>query len=240
LTQEGERTSLDKEKIIRRIVNEKGESAIPTLIELLEDENSEVREIAAQALQSFGSIVANYLISYLRKKLDNEEPFNDVSLLYAADILGELRCKESIPLLYQLLEHYDSEAYQLIIYEALAKLGEGSKFLELLNYLLKEELKDQVLMVLAYTQNEKALKILIDEWRNRDKDLEAKNLILDAIKVLLTECPELMYVLSKDENGERGFIFYTSSILRHWRSYIFLLLRFFNNQHFRCQEHSSN
>jgi len=208
LTQEGERTSLDKEKIIRRIVNEKGESAIPTLIELLEDENSEVREIAAQALQSFGSIVANYLISYLRKKLDNEEPFNDVSLLYAADILGELRCKESIPLLYQLLEHYDSEAYQLIIYEALAKLGEGSKFLELLNYLLKEdafkeELKDQVLMVLAYTQNEKALKILIDEWRNRDKDLEAKNLILDAIKVLLTECPELMYVLSKDENGEK-------------------------------------
>jgi len=208
LTQEGERTSLDKEKIIRRIVNEKGESAIPTLIELLEDENSEVREIAAQALQSFGSIVANHLISYLRKKLDNEEPFNDVSLLYAADILGELRCKESIPLLYQLLEHYDSEAYQLIIYEALAKLGEGSKFLELLNYLLKddafkEELKDQVLMVLAYTQNEKALKILIDEWRNRDKDLEAKNLILDAIKVLLTECPELMYVLSKDENGEK-------------------------------------
>lgn len=202
-------TPSNREKIIQRIVNEKGESAIPILIELLEDENSEVREMAAQALQSLGDTVTVHLIGYLRKKLDTEKPFNDVSLLYAADILGELRCRESIPLLYQLLEHYDSEAYQLIIYEALAKLGEGEKFLELLNYFLKEdafkeELRDQVLMTLAYTKSEKALKILIDEWGSTDdRDSETKDLVLNAIKVLLSECPELMYVLSKDKNGEK-------------------------------------
>jgi len=206
LTQE-KNSNLDREKIIKRIIEEKGEDAIPTLIGLLEDENNEVREIAAQALQNLGDVVTDYLMKYLRSKLDEEDPFNDVSLLYVADILGELRCRESIPLLYQLLEHYDEEPYQLIIYEALAKLGEGEKFIELLIYLLKEdafkdELKDQVLMTLAYTKNEKALKVLIDEWYNKD-DFESKTLVLNAIKVLLTERPELIKILSEDKNAKR-------------------------------------
>ncbi|HEW91358.1 MAG TPA: hypothetical protein ENF81_02305 [Thermotogaceae bacterium] len=206
MTQE-KNSNLDREKIIKRIIEEKGEDAIPTLIGLLEDENNEVREIAAQALQNLGDVVTDYLMKYLRSKLDEEDPFNDVSLLYVADILGELRCRESIPLLYQLLEHYDEEPYQLIIYEALAKLGEGEKFIELLIYLLKEdafkdELKDQVLMTLAYTKNEKALKVLIDEWYNKD-DFESKTLVLNAIKVLLTERPELIKILSEDKNAKR-------------------------------------
>ena len=206
MTQE-KNSNLDREKIIKRIIEEKGEDAIPTLIGLLEDENNEVREIAAQALQNLGDVVTDYLMKYLRSKLDEEDPFNDVSLLYVADILAELRHKESIPLLYQLLEHYDEEPYQLIIYEALAKLGEGEKFIELLIYLLKEdafkdELKDQVLMTLAYTKNEKALKVLIDEWYNKD-DFESKTLVLNAIKVLLTERPELIKILSEDKNAKR-------------------------------------
>jgi HEAT repeat protein len=199
--------SSDREKLVKRIVEEKGESAIPTLIKLLEDESNEVREIAAQALQSFGDAVVEKLMEYLRFKLDNEESFNDVSLLYAADILGELRYKESIPLLYQLLEHYDSEVYQLIIYEALAKLGEGEKFLDLLVYFLKEdafkeELKDQVLMTLAYIPSERTLKILIDEWYNSE-NFETKALILDAIKVLLNGKPELVELLAEDKNAKQ-------------------------------------
>ncbi|MCD6546276.1 MAG: HEAT repeat domain-containing protein [Thermotogae bacterium] len=206
MTQE-KNSNLDREKIIKRIVEERGEDAIPTLIDLLEDESNEVREIAAQALQNLGDVVTDYLMKYLRSKLDEEDPFNDVSLLYVADILGELRHKESIPLLYQLLEHYDEEPYQLIIYEALAKLGEGEKFIELLIYLLKEdafkdELKDQVLMTLAYTKNEKALKVLIDEWYNKN-NFENKSLVLNAIKVLLTERPELIKILSEDKNAKR-------------------------------------
>ena len=206
MTQE-KNSNLDREKIIKRIVEERGEDAIPTLIDLLEDESNEVRERAAQARQNLGDVVTDYLMKYLRSKLDEEDPFNDVSLLYVADILGELRHKESIPLLYQLLEHYDEEPYQLIIYEALAKLGEGEKFIELLIYLLKEdafkdELKDQVLMTLAYTKNEKALKVLIDEWYNKN-NFENKSLVLNAIKVLLTERPELIKILSEDKNAKR-------------------------------------
>jgi len=46
------------------------------------------------------------------------------------------------------------------------------------------------------------LKVLIDEWYNKD-DFESKTLVLNAIKVLLTERPELIKILSEDKNAKR-------------------------------------
>jgi len=190
---------LEREEIIRKIVEEKGKEAIPDLIKLLEDEDSKVREIAADALKALGEDVLPQLREYLKVRLD-EDPFNDVSLLYAVDVLGELKDYKSIPILYELLEHYDEEAYQLIIYDALSKLGEGRKFLDLLEYLLledayKENLKEQVIMILPEIEEQRSVEILVKAWKMYKEDMDTAELIMRAFELLVMRKPEFFRII---------------------------------------------
>ena len=58
-----------RDEVIIRIIEEKGIKAIPNLIELLEDENPEVRELALEAL----SILAPEGKDYLFKRIQKED-----------------------------------------------------------------------------------------------------------------------------------------------------------------------
>ena len=190
---------MEREEVIKKIIEEKGKESIPILIELLEDEDTQVREIASEALKAMGDDVVTYLREYIERRL-TEDPFNDVSLLYAADILGELKDYHSIPLLYELLEHYDEEMYQLVIYDALSKLGEGRKFLDLFEYLLLEDayrdsLKEQVIMILPEIEEQKSVEILVRAWKIYKDDADTASLIIRAFELLLMKRPEFSRIL---------------------------------------------
>ncbi|HYW20779.1 MAG TPA: HEAT repeat domain-containing protein [Nodularia sp. (in: cyanobacteria)] len=92
----------------------KSNKAIPGLIKLLEDEDSDVRSIAASALREIKSEAG---IPGLIKLLEDED--SDVRSI-AASALGEIKSEAGIPGLIKLLEHEDSS----VRYRAAFALGE--------------------------------------------------------------------------------------------------------------------
>lgn len=199
----------DKEKLIRRIVEEKGKDALPTLLKLLEDEDPEVREIVSEALRLLGDDAREFLYTELLKRWRKEFKRNDITLLYIVDILGDLGEKRMEKILLDMLSKYDDEEALLVIYEALAKIGKGNEFLPYLEYLLfedsyRKELCEQVAMVLANINSERSLDLLL---KALDDDLfsdENKEFFLKAIFLLISRNPSFVeYIIKK---GKRDVI----------------------------------
>ncbi|HEY8543281.1 MAG TPA: HEAT repeat domain-containing protein [Pseudothermotoga sp.] len=187
--------------LIDRIVNEKGIQAIPKLLELLTDENEEVREIVLQIIQRFGDQVRPILMEKFKQKI-HEQTKNDILTLYLVDILSDLQETSIKKDLYQLLNRYDQESAQLVIYEALAKLGDGEKIIDIVNYFLledeyRDELAEQAVMVLAHIANPKAVDSLVKAYKDERLHSEVKPFIIKALAMITMKDQKLWDYLNK-------------------------------------------
>ncbi|HEY8542839.1 MAG TPA: HEAT repeat domain-containing protein [Pseudothermotoga sp.] len=187
--------------LIDRIVNEKGTQAIPKLLELLTDENEEVREIVLQTIQRFGDQAIPILIDKFKQKI-HEQTKNDILILYLVDILSDLQEMSIKKDLYQLLNRYDQESAQLVIYEALAKLGDGEKIIDIVSYFLledeyRDELAEQAVMVLAHIANPKAVDSLVKAYKDERLHSEVKPFIIKALAMITIKDQKLWDYLNK-------------------------------------------
>jgi HEAT repeat protein len=198
-----------KEELIERIVSEKGEEAFPKLLELLEDEDPEVKEIVSEVFYRLGDRAREFLFNEIQKRRERGFEKNDITNLYIIDILGDLGEKRMKSVLYELMEKYDSEEALLIIYEALAKIGEGEVFLPELEYLMfedayRKELCEQVAMVLANIPTERSLRILLKALRSDDFSEDQKEFFRRAVEMILYRKPELSKYVTDEERKELG------------------------------------
>ncbi len=199
----------DREKIIRRIVEEKGKEAIPTLIKLLDDEDPEVKEIAAEALYRLEAREELYQELLRRWREGIEE--DDVTVLYIVDILGDLGEKRAKDIFYSLISKYTVEEAVLVIYEALAKIGEGEKLLDVLEYMITEDsyrdsYGDLVAMVLSYIDHPRSIEILKKAYFDEKMPDEIREFILRAMKNLIDRNPTFVTRVGKDIMQDMGRI----------------------------------
>ncbi len=195
--------SNEREDLIRRIIEEKGENAIPTLIDLLYDEDPEVKEIAAEALYHLQDPAREALYQELLKKWKEGIEEDDISVLYIVDLLGDMGEKRAKDIFYSLLSKYTIEEALLVIYEALAKIGEGEKILNVLEYMLLEDsyrnnYGDQVAMVLSYIDSPKSVEILKKAYFDESLSKEVKEFILRALRNLIDRNPSFITRIGRD------------------------------------------
>jgi len=196
---------MNRDEVIRKIVDEKGEEAIPVLLDLLEKEDDEVANICLDALCDMGSSGIDALFKKL-KEIVSEGRQNDITALYIVDRLSDIGETRIVPLIYSMLKLYDSEEAQVILYEALAKLGEGDKVVDLLSMLLKEavstDFRDQIIMALSYTGSMKALKALVELYNDDKIDKATKAFLLEALQMMLVNRPEFIEVVKNLKSGK--------------------------------------
>jgi HEAT repeat protein len=196
---------MNRDEVIRKIVDEKGEEAIPLLLDLLEKEDDEVANICLDALCDMGSSGIDALFKKL-KEIVSEGRQNDITALYIVDRLSDIGETRIVPLIYSMLKLYDSEEAQVILYEALAKLGEGDKVVDLLSMLLKEavstDFRDQIIMALSYTGSMKALKALVELYNDDKIDKATKAFLLEALQMMLVNRPEFIEVVKNLKSGK--------------------------------------
>ncbi|ACR78985.1 MULTISPECIES: HEAT repeat domain-containing protein [Kosmotoga] len=196
---------MNRDEVIRKIVDEKGEEAIPLLLDLLEKEDDEVANICLDALCDMGSSGIDALFKKL-KEIVSEGRQNDITALYIVDRLSDIGETRIVPLIYSMLKLYDSEEAQVILYEALAKLGEGDKVVDLLSMLLKEavstDFRDQIIMALSHTGSMKALKALVELYNDDKIDKATKAFLLEALQMLLVNRPEFIEVVKNLKSGK--------------------------------------
>ena len=192
-----------REKIIKRIVEEKGKQAIPSLIKLLYDEDPDVKEMAAEALYRLGDDAKNALYKELVKRWEDGIEEDDITILYIVDLLGDMREKRAKEIFYSLLGKYSLEEAIIVIYEALAKIGEGEKLLGVLEYMLLEDgdrqrYGDLVAMVLSYIDHPRSMEILKKAYFREEFQGEIKEYILRAMKNLIDRNPTFITRIGKD------------------------------------------
>ncbi|AKI98056.1 HEAT repeat domain-containing protein [Kosmotoga pacifica] len=196
---------MDRNELIRKIVDEKGVEAIPVLMELLRKEDDETAQICLDALAQIGEEGRKALINEL-KHIEKEQVRNDITVLYIVDKLGEIRETRAVPTLYSLLQLYDNEDAQVVIYEALAKLGEGERIVDVLTLLLEEaqtlEFIDQLIMALSHTKSIKGLKALVKLYSKAGLDKGTKAFVLEGIQIMLMDRPEFKDILGTLQKGD--------------------------------------
>jgi len=196
---------MERSELINRIVEEKGSKAIPDLIKLLEDEDSEVREIASEALFKLGDDAKTALLKEFHRRL-GERNKNDITLLYIIDLLADFGEKSILNSLYKILSLYSWEEAELIIYEALAKLGEGDKVYEILRYFLLEDeerkkLGVQAAMALSYIDRPEVVKDLVRAIESKDFKGEDLEIIKKALSQVVMK-NSMYYEILKNLVGE--------------------------------------
>lgn len=192
---------MEREELINRIVEEKGVEAVPVLLGLLVSEDGETAQICFDALLQMGKDVVPLLI----EKIGSEE-IDPVSRLYLVDLAGEIVDRRAVPHLYKILNEYDDEKSQIVIYEALARLGEGEKVVDVLALMLEEnndaELQDQLIMALSNTDSSVAVKALAGLYGNKMADKSTKSFALEGIHSILAKRHELKNYLLSLHNGK--------------------------------------
>ncbi|WP_448379278.1 hypothetical protein [Fervidobacterium sp.] len=202
----------EREELIRRIVEEKGENAYDEMISLLEkeDDDPEVREIVTEVLYRLGDRIASKLEKTIKEKIRSGIK-NDVPLLYLIDLAGDLGLRRLVTDITKALELYDLEEAQLVIYEALAKLGAGEQFYPLLRYMLLEGEERfmfgaQVAMVLSYLDIPEIISDLvqaIDSGDFKGEELETVKQALSNMINLHPSYKEILITLVGEDNFEK-------------------------------------
>jgi len=205
-------------EIIDRIVKEKGVEAIPSLIGTLEknEEDSDLMTLVGNAVIALGEESAPFLRSHLKEEarafetnppVYKEKAFR-TTLLLVIDLLGEFGNRDDILLLEKFIPLYNKEKAQLIIYEAVSKLGGGEKYIDLLELYafeddFKEEMIGQVIMTLAFIDSPRALfdivKITKFDWLPATE----KEIAYKALKDQLRRNPGYYELLENDPYGSR-------------------------------------
>lgn len=202
----------EREELIRRIVEEKGENAYDEMISLLEkeDDDPEVREIVTEVLYRLGDRITSKLEKTIKEKIKSGIK-NDVPLLYLIDLAGDLGLRRLVTDITKALELYDLEEAQLVIYEALAKLGAGEQFYPLLRYMLLEGEERfmfgaQVAMVLSYLDIPEIISDLVQAIDSGDFKGEELETIKQALSNMINLHPsykEILITLVGEDNFEK-------------------------------------
>jgi hypothetical protein len=202
----------EREELIQRIVEEKGENAYDEMISLLEkeDDDPEVREIVTEVLYRLGDRIASKLEKTIKEKIKSGIK-NDVPLLYLIDLAGDLGLRRLVTDITKALELYDLEEAQLVIYEALAKLGAGEQFYPLLRYMLLEGEERfifgaQVAMVLSYLDIPEIISDLVQAIDSGDFKGEELETIKQALSNMINLHPsykEILITLVGEDNFEK-------------------------------------
>ncbi|AFG35397.1 hypothetical protein Ferpe_1320 [Fervidobacterium pennivorans DSM 9078] len=202
----------EREELIRRIIEEKGEGAYDEMISLLEkeDDDPEVREIVTEVLYRLGDRIASKLEKTIKEKIKRGIK-NDVPLLYLIDLAGDLGLRKLVTDITKALELYDLEEAQLVIYEALAKLGVGEQFYPLLRYMLLEGEERfmfgaQVAMVLSYLDIPEIVSDLVQAIDSGDFKGEELETIKQALSNMINLHPsykEILITLVGEDNFEK-------------------------------------
>lgn len=203
----------EREELINRIIEEKGVNAFDDMVKLLEDEDENVREIAAEVLYRLGDSVKGKLEEILRNSISSGEK-NKTSLLYIIDLLGDLNVKSAVKDILKAIELYDFEEAQLVIYEALAKLGVGEQFYPLLRYMLLEGEERfmfgaQVAMVMSYLDIPEIVRDFVDAIDSNDfsgEDLETIKQALTNVINMRPSYKEILIAIVGEDNFEKYII----------------------------------
>lgn len=203
----------EREELINRILEEKGVNAFDDMVKLLEDEDENVREIAAEVLYRLGDSVKGKLEEILKKSISSGEK-NKTSLLYIIDLLGDLNAKSALKDILKAIELYDFEEAQLVIYEALAKLGAGEQFYPLLRYMLLEGEERfmfgaQVAMVMSYLDIPEIVRDFVDAIDSNDFSGEDLEMIKQALTNVINMRPsykEILIAIVGEDNFEKYII----------------------------------
>lgn len=183
-----------RQQIIERIVEEKGESALPNMLALMvrASDDSATCEMIMEYLLRIGKPALPVIRSMLHEfSLDREWKIPGIDeidqgdsrliklpIFYLSEVLGELGSPKDLPLLFKLLGLLDEEQEQLFIYEAIARLGGGRELIDLLGYYVKEDeskarFLDHAIIVLSYINDARAFELIVDvmfqDWLDPDQ-----------------------------------------------------------------------
>jgi len=196
----------DRKQLVDRIIDEKGEDAIPVLVKLLDDEDTDVAEICLDALLGMGKAGKKALVDKL-KQMETEKRKGDVTALFIIDRLAETGDKKLVQLLYSFLKLYSDERSHVIIYEALAKLGEGEKVVDPLIFMLDDakdtEFLELLIMALSNTGTRKALERLTKLYHDENIEKSTSSFILEAIHNLIAHNPNFSEILRETSEGKK-------------------------------------
>ncbi|ABS60773.1 HEAT repeat domain-containing protein [Fervidobacterium nodosum] len=200
----------EREELIERIINEKGPDAFDDMLKLLDDEDENVKEIATEVLYRLGDSVRPKIEEYVKKEVLRGEK-NNMKLLYLIDLLGDMGAKNSVKDILKALELYDFEEAQIVIYEALAKLGAGEQFYPLLRYMLLEgeerfTLGPQVAIAMSYLDIPEIIHDLVQAIDSSDFSGEDLETIKQALSNVINTRPsykEILITLVGEENFEK-------------------------------------
>ncbi len=186
---------MNREDLIQRVLQEKGTDAIPNLIRLLDEEDSETRELAVDVLNVMGTESKDYLLEEFKKRFERNRE-DDVTLLYITELLADLDCKEIIPYLERMINNYTDERAFPIIIENLLKLTKDEKYLDILLTFMDDgsEMEEIALMSITNIPSKKVVDVLSEKYEtSRNKSKRA--LIMDSmVKVLLGDFELVPYL----------------------------------------------
>jgi len=183
----------ERDRLIKRIVEEKGDKAIPALIDLLFEGDAQMADIVTDALLELDCC------DQIIKRLDSEMKKEDKnpSIFYLADIIGEKNCKGGIEYLKRLLNLVETEEEAIIVHGSLARMGFKDSEKYLLYELENEPSQDMIFDVavaLSYS-DDKDIFMAIAAKASENKDL------IDVLQSMCEKEPAL-YALLPDELRE--------------------------------------
>ncbi len=182
----------EKDQIVRRIIEEKGEKAIPILIDLLFEGDPQIADIAVDALEELDC--CKQLIERLNIEMKKDE--KNVGIYYIADLIGDKRCKGAIDALKNMLNLVENEKEALIVHGALLKVG----FKDSQNYLLyefendpyMEEFLFDIALNLSYSDDEEVLKAISSKAKDHPELIEILQSMCERNPVFFSLLPEAL------------------------------------------------
>lgn len=186
---------MNREDLIQRVLQEKGTDAIPNLIRLLDEQDSETRELAVDVLSVMGGESKEYLLEEFKKRFERNRE-DDVTLLYLTELLADLECQEIVPYMERMINSYTDERAFPIIIENLLKLTKDEKYLDILLTFMDDgsEMEEIALMSITNIPSKKVVNILSEKYEN-SKNKSKRALIMDSmVKVLLGDFELVPYL----------------------------------------------
>jgi len=206
----------------KTVGEQKIKEAVPVLLELLDDDNVQVRIASVVALKSFGG--KKILENLIRALADSSEWVR----VHAVETIGLYKDRKHIELLSQFLENEDSDKVRATLIKVLGELG-GAKVLPIITLYLKDsnarvranavEAIDRISASASIDMREHIIPLLDDE-NNRVKANSVKALF----KMGETKALEVLknMIKSKDD-WMRASAAYVFGVIEYERSVIYLI-----------------
>lgn len=181
----------EKDQLVRRIIEEKGEKAVPILIDLLFDGDPKTADIAVETLESLDC--CKQLIERLDLEMKKDE--KNVGIYYIADLIGDKKCEGGLNYLKRMLNLVENEREALIVHSALVKVGfkDSEKYLlyELENDPYMEEFTFDIALALSYSDDAEVLKAISNMAKDHPE-------LIEILQSMCERNPEFFRLLPED------------------------------------------